>query len=309
MSHLFGHRDRGHPSAFDAPTAPPADGGRPNCVAPVRPARAVATAVLAVVAAGLLLASVALVLVGTLAGDTTADAGTRATGVVLTSALAAAGLLGALFLYRGTGRTVLLLTASTETALVAVPALWAAEQLVGGSSTRPAVAGGVLVGALAAAVLTGAQVRLAVSPPVGRWLESTARLRASRPAPAGGARTGLGAALAVVAPAAVLAVVTVGVVLGTGPSGDRGTGPTVPVVPAGELRSPVAPPAADDPGWSAEFDRSAQQCFAGSMTACDDLYWESSVGDVYEVYGSTCGGRLSRGTSGGCGAALGARLN
>lgn len=309
MDHLFGHWDQGHPSAPGAPAAPLDAGGRPNCVAPVRPARAVATAVLAVVAAGLVLASVALVLVGTLAGDTTADAWTRATGVVLTSALGAAGLLGALFLYRGTGRTLVLLTASTETVLVAVPAVWAAEQLIGDSSTRPAVAGGVLVGALAAATLTGAQVRLALSPPVGRWLEATARLRASRPAPARAARTGLGTALAVVAPAAVLAVVTVGVVLSAGPPGDRGTDPTVPVVPAGELRSPVAPPAAGDPGWSAEFDRTAQQCFAGSMTACDDLYWESSVGDVYEAYGSTCGGRLSRQTAGGCGAALGARLN
>jgi hypothetical protein len=45
------------------------------------------------------------------------------------------------------------------------------------------------------------------------------------------------------------------------------------------------------------------------MSACDDLYWESSVGDAFERYGSTCGGRVTRELEGGCVALLGATLN
>jgi hypothetical protein len=121
---------------------------------------------------------------------------------------------------------------------------------------------------------------------------------------------GLRAVLAVGVPVTVLAVVAAAVVLGAG--GARvtpGTGPGTPISPTVATRSPVAPPAAEDRNWSAEFDPGARACFAGSMAACDDLYWESSVGDVYESYGSTCGGRLARGTRGGCVSALGATLN
>ena len=308
MSHLYGH---GGPSSSrpPAPPAGPASGARPNCVAPLRPGSAVAATALAVVAAALLLTSVVLVLVGAVeAGTGPADgAWTLATGVVLTCALAAAGLVGAVSLHRGTGRTLLLATAWVESALVAVTAVWSAAQLPGGPGAR-SVTTGVLLGALAALLLTGAQIRLASARPVTRWLECSAQARESAPDRTGRPR-GLGVALAVGVPVAVLAVVTAVVVVGTGPQVAPGTGPATPLSPAGETQAPVAPPAAVDGDRSAEFDRGAQACFAGSMSACDDLYWESSVGDAHESYGSTCGGRLPRGTEGGCVAALGSTLN
>jgi hypothetical protein len=309
MSHLYG---RGGPSSSrpPAPPAGPAPGARPNCAAPLRPGSAVVAAALAVLAAALLLTSVVLVLAGVVrAGSGPADgAWSLAAGVVLTCALAATGLIGAVSLHRGTGRTLLLATAWVETGLVAATAAWSAAMLTGASGARPPMTTGVLVGALAALLLTGAQIRLASARPVVRWLESTALARESA-ASGTGRRGGLGATLAVVVPVAVLAVVTAVVVVGTGPPAVPGTGPATPLSPAGETRTPVAPPAAGGGDWSAEFDRDAQACFAGSMTACDDLYWESSVGDAYESYGSTCGGRLARGTEGGCVAALGSRLN
>ncbi len=36
----------------------------------------------------------------------------------------------------------------------------------------------------------------------------------------------------------------------------------------------------------------AQNCFDGSMAACDDLYLQSPVDSEYENYGNTCGGRI-----------------
>jgi len=42
------------------------------------------------------------------------------------------------------------------------------------------------------------------------------------------------------------------------------------------------------------MDSLAQECYAGSMRSCDDLYelsWPS--GDAFEDYGYTCGYRLS----------------
>lgn len=309
MSHLYGQGGPGS-SRPPAPPAGPASGVRPNCVTPLRPAIAVAAAALAVLAAALLLTSVVLVLAGAVrAGSGLADgAWSLAVGVVLTCALAAAGLAGAVALHRGSGRTLLLATAWVETGLVAATAAWSAALLTGSPGARPPLTAGVLVGALAALLLTGVQIRLASARPVTRWLESTALARESAAAGTGRAG-GLGAVLAVVGPVSVLAVVTAVVVVGTGAPATLATGPATPLSPAGERQTPVAPPAADDGDWSAEFDRGAQACFAGSMTACDDLYWESSVGDAYEAYGSTCGGRLSRGTEGGCVAALGSTLD
>jgi hypothetical protein len=269
----------------------------------------VAATVLAVVAAALLLVSVVLVLVGALDGSTSAaGAWPRAAGAVLTCALGATGLIGAVSLHRGAGRTLLLGTALVQLGTVAAATVWAGVQLAWGSGTQPPVTSGVLVGALAAVALTGAQVRLASARSVGRWLESTARARASAPAGADRAPTARPAALAVGTPVAVLALVTAVVVVGAGPEVTR-IGPVTPVVPAEEAHSPVGPPSPADDDWSAEFDPGAQACHAGSMTACDDLFWESSVGDVYESYGSTCGGRLARATDGGCRTALGAALN
>lgn len=51
----------------------------------------------------------------------------------------------------------------------------------------------------------------------------------------------------------------------------------------------------DDPA----LDRLADDCFAGDLEACDDLYLESPLGSDYERYGSTCGRRNGE-TFGGC---------
>ena len=40
------------------------------------------------------------------------------------------------------------------------------------------------------------------------------------------------------------------------------------------------------------LDEYAQECFAGELQACDDLYYESPPLSAYEEYGSTCGGRV-----------------
>lgn len=108
---------------------------------------------------------------------------------------------------------------------------------------------------------------------------------------------------------ALLAVVVTAVmVMGADPGVDIDTGGT-PVRSAGGMPTPVLPPAVGDSEWSADFGRVARACFGGSMTACDDLYWESSVDDFYEFYGSTCGGRLTRESRGGCVATFGSTLN
>jgi len=52
----------------------------------------------------------------------------------------------------------------------------------------------------------------------------------------------------------------------------------------------------DDP----EFDRLAQSCFEGDFGACDDLYRQSEIDSAYEVYGETCGGRVSQAIPGEC---------
>ena len=41
------------------------------------------------------------------------------------------------------------------------------------------------------------------------------------------------------------------------------------------------------------------------MAACDELWLTTDVGGELEEYGSTCGGRLSEETSGGCETRLG----
>lgn len=57
------------------------------------------------------------------------------------------------------------------------------------------------------------------------------------------------------------------------------------VVPFG-----TPPPVGGDPTFAAH----AQSCYRGSMTACDDLYYETNSTDQpnYNRYGDSCGGRL-----------------
>jgi hypothetical protein len=45
-------------------------------------------------------------------------------------------------------------------------------------------------------------------------------------------------------------------------------------------------------GTDVTLDGYAQECFAGTLGACDQLYAESAPFSEYERYGSTCGGRV-----------------
>jgi hypothetical protein len=58
-----------------------------------------------------------------------------------------------------------------------------------------------------------------------------------------------------------------------------------------DFTSPTRPPAgteAQDPQLTAL----AQECYEGSMAACDDLYLRTPRGSELERYGDTCGGRM-----------------
>lgn len=58
--------------------------------------------------------------------------------------------------------------------------------------------------------------------------------------------------------------------------------------PPDDEAGPPEPPPSGSPG----LDDLADACYAGSMSACDDLYAQAEVGSDYEEYGATCGGRL-----------------
>ena len=44
----------------------------------------------------------------------------------------------------------------------------------------------------------------------------------------------------------------------------------------------------------------AQQCAAGDMDACDELYAVSDIGSDLEAFGDTCGGTAEEGSGGSC---------
>lgn len=67
--------------------------------------------------------------------------------------------------------------------------------------------------------------------------------------------------------------------------------------PPGE---PDEPPALADP----ELASLADECFNGSGTACDDLFFATDIGSPEEQYGNTCGGRFD-GSPGLCSTAIG----
>ena len=70
---------------------------------------------------------------------------------------------------------------------------------------------------------------------------------------------------------------------GLGVEGREGaTGPV-------EEYPPVEP---EDLGPDPVLDAYAQDCFAGDLQACDDLYYEAPPMSEYESYGVTCGGRV-----------------
>lgn len=60
--------------------------------------------------------------------------------------------------------------------------------------------------------------------------------------------------------------------------------------PADVEQFPPVPPV--DLGADPELDQLAQECFAGDLDSCDDLYVESPPLSAYEEYAATCGGRI-----------------
>ncbi len=277
-------------------------GGPPAATrpAPARPRPALVAAVLAFVQIGLLLALVVVVTVAAVTGRSPAG-GVGGAVLLCLAACSLAGLdaLGGLLLLRGGGRTVLLVTALIEAGLAGLLLLVA---LVGVAVRRSADPLADLVGVLvllallalpvARLVLTGrlAARRPPAPPPV--WSPQTGW---AAPAPRQAIPTGLlTAALAPAAALAVVATVTLAlsegsVLIADGPAaGYSGTG------------VPADPPAPGDRDHDPEYAGWAADCRDGDMAACDELYFETPIGDPYETYGSTCGGRLDEGTSGGC---------
>ncbi len=66
------------------------------------------------------------------------------------------------------------------------------------------------------------------------------------------------------------------------------TPPTTSSVPAS------IPPATQQPtglGTDTTLDAMAQSCFAGDMSACDNLFFAAPANSAYEAYGDTCAGR------------------
>jgi hypothetical protein len=56
-------------------------------------------------------------------------------------------------------------------------------------------------------------------------------------------------------------------------------------------------------GTEVQFDSLADNCFAGDLAACDQLYAQTPISDLansYEGYGATCGGRLAEEQPGQC---------
>jgi hypothetical protein len=58
-----------------------------------------------------------------------------------------------------------------------------------------------------------------------------------------------------------------------------------------DFQAPDPPPAAT-PDQGAELTALAQDCYEGSMEACDDVFRDSPLGSELEDYGNTCGGRM-----------------
>jgi hypothetical protein len=76
---------------------------------------------------------------------------------------------------------------------------------------------------------------------------------------------------------------------------------TFPGTPPDSLAPPGSIPEAtetpDGLGDDATLDGLAQDCFDGTMQACDDLYDQSESGSEYRRYGDTCAGRQPEGTA------------
>ena len=69
----------------------------------------------------------------------------------------------------------------------------------------------------------------------------------------------------------------------------------VPTPPTTVVAVPASiPPATQQPtglGTDTTLDAMAQSCFAGDMSACDNLFFASPANSAYQAYGDTCAGR------------------
>jgi len=76
-----------------------------------------------------------------------------------------------------------------------------------------------------------------------------------------------------------------------------------PAGPSGEtgvLGIATDPSAIADAGSDPALDGLAEDCFAGTFAACDQLFLEAPAGGAYAEYGASCGGRLEVGIDGDC---------
>jgi hypothetical protein len=96
--------------------------------------------------------------------------------------------------------------------------------------------------------------------------------------------------------AVLLVAVALGLALAAGcGGGDDTSAGTTTTLPATSTTlslddyEPTLPPRGSD----VILNQLAEKCQAGDMAACDQLYDDSDVGSEYEVYGNSCGGRLS----------------
>ncbi|MEI4272824.1 hypothetical protein TEK04_13930 [Klenkia sp. LSe6-5] len=249
------------------------------------------------------------------------DRGAAAAVLLPTIALCAALAVGALALVRRTGRRLLLVATVVEVVAATALGLWALEEASSlydpaGLSPGPGVAFTVAAVALLLAGLATPVVRLALllQPAVDTWLTT-----APPPAPQWSAHTqqwtpaphrGRGTVIAVLTPAVLLLAATVVVLTtarggllppladGTGFVPDQGSGSQWSDLYDGG--TPIEPPTEDSPLYEAQYDADAQDCYAGDLGACDDLYYATEVGSLYEWLGSTCGGREEYETFGLC---------
>jgi hypothetical protein len=77
-------------------------------------------------------------------------------------------------------------------------------------------------------------------------------------------------------------------VVASGPSSSATDDPSAPTGDGGIPTATVTP---DGLGNDPDLDELAQECFAGDMPSCDDLYELAEPDSLYALYGGTCAGR------------------
>lgn len=273
-----------------------------------RPGQVTAAAVLAFVQAGLLLLLVLMITIASVADDVPGDrVGIAVLVTVAACALAGLDLLGGIGLLRGTGRTLLLVTSWVETGLIGLLFLLLLVDVTTGNPVDP---GGDALGLMVVLLLLAVPVVrlvLVLQPRVAAWVADRQRTRTDPPVWAphleqwvpgpAPAPTSTAVTVATLVPVGVFALVATVALAVSGSStvvvDDHGTGYTGSGVASD-------PPSPGDADFDVRFDGDAQDCNDGDTSACDDLYIETPVGDAYEEYGSTCGGRLADETYGDC---------